>query len=165
MFQILSNPIFDGTNIELYSFWIKKRILVYEYGQGLWGKIKLGLEPDKEEGALVYFPRHSHNPLVDVLDGLFIYRHIQSPQYTITGVISKEHIQDNEWNILFQALSQCEALPLNMYRWKLIIATLDTASGPLDWIKTLVPDVLVVDYNNPPGRSAEDFIKDAKNSQ
>ena len=160
LFQLLSNPVFAQTNVELYSLWIKKRILVYEYGLGLWGKIKLGLEPEQEEGALIYFTKKQDNALAQALDGLFLYGNKQSTQYTAVGIISRESTTEQDINVIFQTISQCDALPMTLIKWKLILCTSSYPAQALDWLKTLIPDVLITDYNNPPGRSAEDFIKD-----
>ena len=159
LFRLLSNPVFQETNVELYSRWIKKRVLVYEYGQGLWGKVKLSLEPELEEGALVYFTDKQDNALAQAVNGLFLYRHNSQEQYTAVGIISRPEITEQDFNTLFHTLSRCEALPLNMVRWKLIILTRSLPEQALSWLRTIVPDILVQDYDNSPGRDAEDFIK------
>ncbi len=162
LFQILSNPIFQGTHVELYSQWIKKRILVYEYGQGLWGKVKLSMEPEEEEGALVYFPNPQDNALAQALDGLFFYRHKNDKQYTAVGVISQPEITEDQINTLFHTLAGCEALPTSLVRWKLIILTRSYPEQAIDWLRTIVPDILLENYDNPPGRDVEVFIKKLK---
>lgn len=159
LFQILSNPIFHGTHVELYSQWIKKRVLVYEYGQGLWGKVKLSLDPEEEEGALIYFHSIQDNALAQSLDGLFLYRHSSQGQYTAVGVISRPEITETHINTLFHSIAGCEALPTSLVKWKLIILTKKYQEQAVAWLRTIVPDILVQDYDNPPGREAEDFIK------
>ncbi len=158
IFQILSNPVFQGTNIELYSLWVKKRVLVFEYGQGLWGKVKLGLEPEQEEGALVYWTEKNSN-LSQALDGLFFYKHNSQKKYSAIGIISRPEITEEQINILFHTIAECDALPTNFVRWKLIILAKSYPQQAIIWLRSIIPDILLIDYDNPPGREVEHFIK------
>ena len=73
IFQILSDDIFRGCNVEAYSYWIKKRVTVFEYD--VEGKVKLGIEPIEEQGALVYLDGKECGfcKIVRVFSGLFLY--------------------------------------------------------------------------------------------
>ncbi len=141
VFQILNNKIFEKSHVEAYSFWIKKRVLVYEKGTNI--KLKLSLEASEEEGALVYPP---HNDLWKEtgIDAIFFYRHNDEQQFIITAVTQQKLNDYSDITGFIRGISQLPAI------CRVIV---------LGNENTVKDNVMTVNTDDYIGRAIEGFIK------
>ncbi len=160
LLKVLSNTVFEDCHIEAYSFWIKKRVTVFEYGTG--GKIKLGIEPLDEQGALIdltvreceFSRRFGRCP-----DAIFFWRAKNSSKLTIAFVVAREKISDNcHIKLLENAheLKEILDIPVTV---KLVLALKQQDVYLVEKLKQQFSGVFVADYDSYIGRVVEDFIK------
>ncbi len=163
IFDILQNTVFDGCNVECYSLWIKKRVLVYEYGPQMQGKIKLSLEAEQEEGALIYNSTDCGLSACGYphFDAMFIYRHKDQREFSVSLVLTREKITKQDIENFIHSLEQCkEKISLPHIRWKAVIAT-EIQISPEEKSKLLAAfsRVYTGKYSDYIGRNIEAFIK------
>jgi len=164
IFKILSNSIFDGANVEAYSFWIKKRVTVFEYGPHYEGKLKLGIEPFNEEGALVNFEDNKCKLKLECgegIDALFIWRSKEMSDFVLTAVSVLNEINDL---IIENTIRTADCLS-NILKSKLqLILITDNAveDRHKELLRISFSRFQIVPYSDYLGRSWENFIKGIK---
>ncbi len=160
LFKALGNDIFAGCHVEAYSFWVKKRVLVFEYGRS--GKLKLGVESLDEQAALLDFTVGScafERQCVAGTDALFLYANKQSAVLTLAPVFV---VPGSGQESVKQAveLKRCMEQRLNMpLQFRLLYVARETDEQVRQTLADAYGDVLFLPYDNYIGRSIEDFVK------
>ena len=160
LLNVLSNKVFEDCHIEAYSFWIKKRVVVFEYGPN--GKIKLGIEALDEQGAIVdltvgqceFIRRFGSCP-----DAIFFWRAKNSSKLTIAFVVARENISDNcHIKLLENAheLKEILDIPVTV---KLVLALKKHDVYIVEKLRQQFDGVFVSDFDTYIGREVENFIK------
>ncbi len=159
IFKLLANKLFDDCHVEAYSYWVKKRVLVFEYGIN--GKIKLGIESLDEQGALIDFTvgQCLFKAQCNVsLDALIIYFRKTIRQPVAVLIYAKKDLEDLNLERFKNDIECIKQLSLNL-TIKLIVAT----QMPKDWVinsmKDLGYELFVDEYDKYIGREVEEFIK------
>ncbi len=159
IFQLLANNFFEDCHVEAYSYWVKKRVLVFEYGIN--GKIKLGIESLDEQGALIDFTvgqclfKAQCNLSLDAL--IFYYRKsLRRP--VVVLIYAKKELENLNLDGLKTDIECIRRLSQDL-TIKLIIAIQTPKEQVINLMKNLGYAVFVDEYDKYIGREVEDFIK------
>ena len=159
LLKFLSNDLFGACHVEAYSFWVKKRVLVFEYGIN--GKIKLGIEPH-EQGALIDFTVGTcafKDHCSSKIDALMYYFRNGIERPILAVIFAKKDFLGDVQVADIEKIIKCFDQIYRNLTIKFIIATNSPESQVEELFKQLNPDVFVGSYSDYIGREVEDFIK------
>ncbi len=159
-FEFLANSLFKDCHVEAYSYWVKKRVLVFEYG--LNGKIKLGVEPH-EQGALIDFTVGRcafHELCTSKVDALMYYFRKDLANPSVVIIFAKKDFVSNVQSVDIEQIVEAVkgvSADLNI---KFIIATHSPKEQVNNLFAGLNYPVYIGSYSDYIGRDVEEFIKE-----
>ena len=159
LLKFLSVDLFSNCHVEAYSFWVKKRVLVFEYGIN--GKIKLGVEPH-EQGALIDFTVGTcafKDRCPSTVDALMYYYRPELPRPVLSIIFAKKDFLNSVKISDIQQIVRCFSTINQDLTIKFIIATNSPKEQVEQLFKQLTFEVYTGSYSDYIGREVEDFIK------